>query len=248
MENPNPEKQQHFLKNEEILKKEIKLAKLKKTDYVIEIGSGDGRLSKLISEKVKKLISYETDTNFKKTLENLKLKNTKFIFENALKHSWEGYNKIVSNIPYSLSEPVLMKAVKDGIKELTLIVGENFSNLLKNNETKVGVIGNLYFEINFIEKINKKEFEPSPRVDSYLVHMTRKKPSEAELILQSILEKDGKTKNAIIKVLQNYGKTKNEGRKIIDEMNLNMDTLNKSTKNMSGKFMKILNEKLKKYS
>ncbi|MCR4327765.1 MAG: hypothetical protein NUV46_04250 [Nanoarchaeota archaeon] len=244
---PSAEKQQHFLKNKEILKKEIKIAKLKKTDNVIEIGSGDGRLTKLISEKVKTLTSYETDLDFKSNLESLKLKNTKFIFESALKHSWREHNKMVSNIPYSLSEPVIMKAIKDEIKELTLIVGENFANLLKEKETKIGIISNLYFDISFIEKINKKDFEPVPRVDSYLIYLKRKKPTELETVIQSILEKEGKTKNAIIKTLQNYGKTKNEARKIIEEMNLNIETLNKSTKNMSGKFIEFLNEKLNKF-
>jgi len=244
MENPNPEKQQHFLKNRKILDKEISIAKLKKTDKVIEIGSGDGRLTKLISQKVNSLVSYETDLEFKNHLEKLKLKNTEFKFKNALKDSWKGYNKIVSNIPYSLSEPLIMKSIKEDVKELTLIVGENFSNLLKEKETKISVIANLYFEINFLEKINKNEFEPSPRVNSYLINLKRKNPSEIELVLQSILEKESKTKNAIIKTFQNYGKTKKEARKIIDKMNLNIESLNKSTKTLSGKFIKNLKEKL----
>jgi len=106
------EKQQHFLKNEKILKKEIKIAKLSKNDNVLEIGAGDGRLTKLISEKVNSLTVYELDAVFKPIFENLRLKNTKLIFDNALSHSWKGHNKIVSNIPYSLSEPVIMKAIK----------------------------------------------------------------------------------------------------------------------------------------
>ena len=143
MATPNPEKAQHFLKNKKILKKEISVARLKKTDNVIEIGAGDGRLTKLISEKVNSLTSYEPDKRFSKELESLKLKNTKFVFENALKDSWKGHNKIVSNIPYSLSEPIIMKAIDEKIKELTLIVGENFSKILKEKTTKIGVIANL---------------------------------------------------------------------------------------------------------
>lgn len=241
---PNPEKQQHFLKNKKILEKEIVVARLKKTDDVVEIGAGDGRLTQLISPSVKSVTSYETDAGFKEILENLKLKNVKFLFENALLKSWAGSNKIVSNIPYSLSEPVIMKAIKDGVKELTLIVGEKFAKLLKEKETKIGIISNLYFEIKFIEKISKDEFEPAPRVDSFLIHMKRKKPTEIELVLQSILEKESKTKNAIIKTLQHYGKTKNEARKIIEKTGLNTDSLNKSTKTLSGKFIEKLMDKI----
>ncbi len=239
---PIAEKQQHFLKNKKILEKEIVVARLKKTDDVVEIGAGDGRLTRLISPLVKSVTSYETDAGLKEILENLKLKNVKFLFKNALLESWAGSNKIVSNIPYSLSEPVIMKAIKDGVKELTLIVGEKFAKLLKEKETKIGIISNLYFEIKFVEKISKDEFEPAPRVDSFLIHMKRKKPTEIELVLQSILEKESKTKNAIIKTLQHYGKTKNEARRMIDEMGLDKNNLEKSVKSLSVKVI----ERLKK--
>ncbi|MBU2612223.1 MAG: hypothetical protein KKB62_00695 [Nanoarchaeota archaeon] len=243
----NPEKQQHFLKSKLILEKEVSVAKLKKSDRVIEIGAGDGRLTKLISKEAGSVTAYETDKNFKEVLKNLKLKNTHFIFENALKNSWKSHNKIVSNIPYSLSEPVIMKAIKEDIKDLILIVGEKFAKILKEKESKTGIIANLYFEIEFIQKISKSDFEPEPRVNSYLIKLKRKSPTELELVLQSILEKESKTKNAIIKTLQNYGKTKNQARKIIKEMELNIDSLNKSTKTISGKFIQKLKYSLKKY-
>ncbi len=243
---PDPQKQQHFLKSERILNDEVAVAKLTKKDRVVEIGAGDGRLTKLIAKKAGSVTAYETDEKFKDELENLELENVIFTFHNALDDSWKGHNKIVSNIPYSLSEPVIMKAIKDDVKEITLIVGEKFANLLKDKETKIGVIADLYFSTDFIQKIGKAEFEPPPRVDSCLVHMKRKKPTEAELVIQSIIEKESKTKNAIIMVLQKYGKTKNQARKIIDEMRLNAETLEKSTKTISGKFIERLKEEFRK--
>ena len=45
------EKQQHFLKNAEILGREINAANITAKDSVIEIGAGDGRLTRLISKK-----------------------------------------------------------------------------------------------------------------------------------------------------------------------------------------------------
>ncbi len=244
---PNPKKQQHFLENKKILRKQISLAKLSKKDRVIEIGAGDGRLTKLISPKVKFLTSFETDKKFKPILNNLKLKNTKFIFENALKYPWKGNNKIVANIPYSISEPLIQKSIKEGIKEITIIVGEKLKKILEEKITKMGIIANLYFEINYIQKISKSEFKPSPRVNSFLIQLKRKKPTELELVLQSILEKESKTKNAIIKTLKKYGKTRREAKKIIKEMNLNLETLEKSTKTISGKFINKLKENIKNF-
>lgn len=243
---PNPAKQQHFLENESILKEEVKLANLKKTDKVVEIGAGDGRLTKLLSKKALEVLSFETDTSFKERLESLKLKNVKFIFSDALKTSWRGYDKIVANIPYSSSEPIIQKAIHDEIKELTLIVGEKFAKILEKKETKIGIVTSLYFNVKLIKKVSKKEFSPKPRVDSYLIQLTRKKPSEIEILLQGILEKESKTKNALMWSIVNLGKTKREARRIVADMDLNLATLEKSTKTLSGKFIEKMREKLRK--
>ncbi len=123
-----------------------------------------------------------------------------------------------------------------------LIVGEKFANLLKKKETKIGIITELYFDTKFICKVKKEEFEPSPRVNSYMICMKRKKPAATERFLQSVLERDGKTKNAIMKELQNHGKTKNQARSIVKEMGLNKESLEKPASTLSGKFIERLKE------
>jgi len=240
-----PEREQHFLENEKILDEEITLAKLSRNDVVVEIGAGDGRLTKLISEKARFVFAYEKDERFRKTLDKLNLKNVKFVFGDALKEKWQRHEKIVSNIPYSLSGSLIEKAIKEETKELTLIVGKKFKEILEKRETKIGVVANLYFEINFFREVKKNEFSPKPRTNSYLIQLKRKKPTEIESVLQAILEKDCKTKNAILKTLVGLGRTKNSARKILDEMNLSSETLEKSVKSVSGKFIEKVEEKLR---
>lgn len=237
---PNPSIHQHFLENEKILEREIEIAKLTKKDKVIEIGTGDGRLTKLISKKVKEVKSFEIDERFEKELKNLKLKNVEFVFSDAIKNSWEGYNKIVSNIPYSLSEQVIEKSVKEGIKELVLIVGGNFKEKLENVQGDVGALSEIFFDLEIFDKIDKKEFNPIPRVNSYLVKLVRKK----EGLLQKIYLRKGKVKNAIIYGLVSEGKTKREAREIIDNLRIGEDKLEESTRGIRGRFLKELGEKL----
>ena len=52
-----------FLKDEKTFEKIIEASDLKKDDIVIEIGSGDGRLTKRIAPYVKKVYAIEIDTN-----------------------------------------------------------------------------------------------------------------------------------------------------------------------------------------
>jgi 16S rRNA A1518/A1519 N6-dimethyltransferase RsmA/KsgA/DIM1 with predicted DNA glycosylase/AP lyase activity len=232
-------KHQHFLNNSEILKKQIKIAQLKKSDKVIEIGAGDGRLSKLIAPKVKQLTSFETDTRFKPLLKNLK--NTKFIFDNAIKYSWKNHNKIVANIPYSLSEQIILKSIKEEIKELTLIIGENFRKNIKENSSNIAILTNIFYTFFPIQKISKKEFSPQPKINSHLIQLKRK----SNPLLQNIFTRKGKIKNAILYSLVQKGQTKNEAREIIQKLNIKKEILENSTRTLNGKFLLELKNSLK---
>jgi 16S rRNA (adenine1518-N6/adenine1519-N6)-dimethyltransferase len=244
--NSSAEKEQHFLQEEKILDLEIKEAKLKAKDKVIEIGAGDGRLTKRILNKKCEVISFETDETFKSELEKIKKENSKLklIFEDAKKHGWEGANKIVANIPYSMSEPLIHKMISEGIEEGVLIIGENFKKILETKETKAGIIANLYFNFKFICKIDKKHFKPVPRVDSWMISFKEKKANKKEKILRSVVERNGKIKNAIIYALVESGKTKNQAREFILSSEIHEGVLEKPVQSLSGRVLEKIRESL----
>lgn len=244
---PNLEKDQHFLIDKNVLKKEIEISEISKKDKIIEIGAGTGVLTKELVKNAGSVLAFEIDEEFKKELEKLEKenKNLKVIFEDALKFDWNNYNKIVSNIPYSLSEPVIQKAIREGINEITLIVGENFKELLVSKESKIGIVADLFFDIEPIMEINKKSFNPPPRVDSWLVKLSRKEEDKINKLLKKIILKNGKIKNAIIYSLVESGKTKNESRDLILKMNLDKNVLEKPVQKITGKFILRLKEGLK---
>ena len=244
--NLNSEKEQHFLQDEKILDLEIKEAKLNSKDKVIEVGAGDGRLTKKILSKKCEVLAFETDEKFREELERIKKENKrlKLIFGDAKRYSWEGCNKIVSNIPYSMSEPLIHKAIFNEIKEGVLIVGENFKEILETKATKIGIIANLYFKFRFIQKIDKSKFEPVPRVNSWMIGFKEKKADEKEIILRRIIEKNGKIKNAIMYAFVESGKTKNQAREFIMSSGLDEAVLEKPVKSISGKVIEIIRGKL----
>jgi len=241
-------KGQHLLMDKKILKKEIETAELSKKDNVLEIGAGAGILTEELAKNSGKVLSFEIDKTFEENLKELekKCKNLKIIYDNALKYSWKNYSKIVSNIPYSLSEPVILKAINDELEELILIVGENFKELLSKKETKIGIVADLFFDFEPIISINKKAFNPNPKVNSWLVKLKRKNPEDRiEEILRKIILKKGKIKNAIIYSLVEIGKTKNQARKIISEMKIDEEILEKPVSKITGKFILRLKDLLK---
>ena len=242
---PNKDKEQHFLVNVEILDKEIDEANISKEDKIIEIGAGDGKLTRELIKKAGWVLAFEIDTRFEKNLKKIQEEagNLEVSYSSALDSSWNGFNKIVSNIPYSLSGVILEKAISDNIEELTLIVGENFKETLESQE-KIGLIANLFFNIEFINKVDKNSFFPEPRVNSWLIKLKRKKGSKQDKInnkiLRNILLSKRTIKNAIVYSFVEEGFTKNDARKFILENKFDNNAINKSVKNITGKIIQKL--------
>jgi 16S rRNA A1518/A1519 N6-dimethyltransferase RsmA/KsgA/DIM1 with predicted DNA glycosylase/AP lyase activity len=240
------DKAQHFLIDKEIIDKEIKLADISKKDKIIEIGAGKGILTEKLAEKAEKVLAFEIDEKFKENLNKLKEenKNLEIIYEDALKHNWKGYNKIVSNIPYFIAGDLVLKSLEEGIEEIIIIVGENFKEILEEKQGKIGIIGNLFFNISYISQVNSQSFEPQPKVNSWLIRLKEKKLDKVDNILKKILCKNGKIKNAILYSLVEEGKTKNQAREFLSSLKLDTKTLDKPVKMITGKFIMRLKQKL----
>jgi 16S rRNA (adenine1518-N6/adenine1519-N6)-dimethyltransferase len=238
-------KGQHFLIDKKILEDEIKLSELSKDDFVIEIGAGKGVLTEELAKSSGRVLSFEIDKRYIENLEKLKskYKNLEIIYSDASKYSWKECTKIVSNIPYFLSEKVIEKAILDGVSFLVLIVGERFKKIIENDCDKSGVLANIFYDIQFIEKIEKESFYPSPKVNSWLIKLSLKENTNSMNLIKNIIEKDGKIKNAIIYSLINNGYTKKDSKNILNEFNFNNIVLESSVRKISGKIIKkILKE------
>lgn len=235
---------QHFLINEGVLEKEVDIAKISKIDRVIEIGTGNGKLTEKILKKTKEVVSFEIDKSLYEKIPKDVLEKT--VFGDAMKHSWKGYNKIVANIPYYLSERIIRKAIREEIEEMVLVVGEKFKKILEEGIGEIGFISNLFFEAQFVEKIPANYFDPPPRTDSWLIKLKKKEGSGVEKKLQRIYIRNGKVKNAFLSEIILIGKTKREGKEIIENSGVSVEELNARTRNIKRetieKIKKVLTE------
>ena len=132
------------------------------------------------------------------------------------------------------------------MEELILIVGENFKEVITESKSKAGVIANLFFDFKPLIEIKKESFSPMPRVDSWLVGLQRKrKLSKEERILQNLVLKKGKIKNAIISSLVSEGMTKNKSKELMKKMNLHDDVLNKPIGSLTSRVLEQIRVSLK---
>jgi 16S rRNA A1518/A1519 N6-dimethyltransferase RsmA/KsgA/DIM1 with predicted DNA glycosylase/AP lyase activity len=178
---------QHFLTNEKIAKQIVSFLEIGPNESVLEIGPGKGVLSKYLN----KADLVELDKDLADELKN-KFPNHKIINKNVLKLNLN-YDKIIGNIPYSISEPLINKLINSKFRLCILTVSEKFleRGLLK-------LITPKFLEIKTLMKIDKKEFFPIPKVDSKVIQIRKKQLNNEEKLIKKIyICSDKKLKNII---------------------------------------------------
>ena len=183
---------QNFLIDKNITKKIANIVDEKADSLVIEIGCGDGRLTKELCEKYNQVLGYEIDLEVKDYLEdNLKAYNNyKIIFDDFLKRTVKNdikdYNYkrlyIIANLPYYITTPIIEKIINENLNQDKMIfmvqkeVGDRLSAKPSTKEyNSLSVYLNYYFDIKKEFIVNRNSFLPKPNVDSIVVSFTKKK-------------------------------------------------------------------------
>ncbi len=174
---------QHFLVDESVFERECKYAQLSKRDVVLEIGAGDGRLTRVIAKYAKEVIAIEKDPALVELARENTGKNVKVIEGDALKIDFPEFNKIVSNIPYSISSKILEKIFSYSWDVAVLTFQKEFAFRFfakpgERNYSRITLLVNYYSEPELLEVIPRTMFYPKPKVDSAIVRLKKKKVKE----------------------------------------------------------------------
>lgn len=227
---------QHFMVDRSLIKRIIDYSCLEKEDIVLEIGPGKGFITKELLKKCK-VIAVEKDEGFKKDLDKLTKinKNLEVVFGDVLKVIGKlKFNKIVSNIPYSISEPLFKKLFRLQPDLVVTTVSRSFVQRLLDKKSKIGLQVSLFFNIEIKEDIPRKAFIPRPKTEPAVVKLMPREEeslSIADIVLRNfILLDDKKTKNALMESLVKGLKlTKRKSKEIIAKLNLSSGILEKNS-------------------
>lgn len=230
---------QNFLVNDEVIDKIIDTANIAKEDLIIEIGPGLGVLTKRLLEKCNNVIAVELDTRMIKILQdrfciNIQNNELEIINEDILKvdlnkliDDKKKINnilnvKVVANLPYYISTPIIMKLLGDrlNINEIIVMVQKEVAQRLtaKTGTRLSGAITyavDYYSEATSIIKVPKESFIPSPKVESEVIKLkVRKTPKitvKNEEILFNIIQKSFmQRRKTLSNALVNYNIAKNK--------------------------------------
>jgi len=195
---------QNFLIDKTVLDKIVSASDLNKNDVVIEIGPGLGTLTQELSARCRKVIAIEKDKKMAETLIN-KIQNSKFktlpagrqvqnsiiinddilkinLDELLKKHAPDEKYKLISNIPYYITSPIIKLFLEAETKPelIVLLVQKEVAERICAKPGKLSILAlsvQIYGEPEIVSFVDKSAFYPEPKVDSAILKIKNIKNS-----------------------------------------------------------------------
>ena len=238
---------QNFLINGEIIKSIIDIANIASDDTVIEIGPGVGFVTEQLVKHAKQVIAIELDEDAIKELKQLDTPNLRIIHQDILKTDLsslcEGKVKIVANIPYYITSPIiahllgetddLKNANRNKITDILLMVQEEVANRMVANENSpskqyglLTILSQFWADVEIVKLVGRKSFFPAPKVNSALVKLTvREKPllnlSDYNHFRKTVKAAFSQRRKTLKNCLLSNGFSKENIQNAIQKLNLN---------------------------
>lgn len=171
-------------------------------DTVLEIGAGAGFVTERLVESAKKVYAVEIDKDAIKELERIKAENLALIHNDILKIQLKELEdttfKVVANIPYYITSPILVHLLgeiddlnnenRNTISEVVLMVQYEVAQRLVATEKSpskqyglLSILAQFWADVEILQKVPSKSFYPAPKVDSALVKLKIRKEPLIEL-------------------------------------------------------------------
>ncbi|AEH61123.1 dimethyladenosine transferase [Methanosalsum zhilinae DSM 4017] len=237
---------QHFLVDNRILERIIEESRIGPEDVVLEIGAGVGNLTEKIASKAKKTIAIELDPNLVDVLHDRfgDHEEIQIISGDVLEVEFPPFNKVVANLPYSISSPVTFKLLRYDFDLGVLMYQYEFARRMvactgSEDYSRLSVATQYYADAEIIMKIPASAFSPPPKVMSAVVKLVPR-PFPYKVVDESFFfkfitavfgQRRKKLKNSIMNNSSKLGLNKEDVKEMI--IQLPQDIIDKRPENLS---------------
>ena len=194
---------QNFLIDENVIEMAIEKSEIDKDDLVIEIGPGLGTLTKYLLEKAGRVICVELDKRMVTILkerfflyDNFEIINDDILKVNLndlISKAKDKYNlknaKIVANLPYYITTPIIMKLLENkfDIKSITVMIQKEVADRLAEipggkNTGAITYTVYYYGDTEKLLEVPKTSFIPEPSVTSEVIKINIRKVPPVKVI------------------------------------------------------------------
>jgi len=204
---------QNFIQDENIIKKIINIIQPKTNDKIIEVGPGEGALTKyLLTSKVTAIeIDPVLCEKLKKDFnDQIEIINDDILDINL--DNYSSYNKIIGNLPYYITTPIIFKFLEHPFwDEAIFMVQKEVADRIiapPGNKTygRLSVMIQVVADVEKKTNISKNIFYPKPKVDSSLIKIKIKKEQPIKnltLFSKIVKESFGKRRKILKNSLKN---------------------------------------------
>ena len=219
---------QNFLIDDNVIDKIIDGARVKEGDKVIEVGPGIGTLTREMAKRAEKVVAVEIDKNLipilKETLADFD--NTEVVNEDILKVDINklvdeklsgGPVKLIANLPYYITTPIVMKFWEEDIPVTDIVVmvqKEVADRMNAVPSTKdygaLSVAVQYYCDTEIVAKAPRHMFIPQPKVDSTVIglHIREERKYKADneqLFFKTVKAAFGQRRKTLLNSLSSMG-------------------------------------------
>ena len=240
---------QNFLISEEVVNNIVDCSEISEQDLVIEIGPGLGTLTKYLLEKAGKVICIELDTKMLDILndrfslyENFQIINEdvlKVDLKNIIKKEKESGKiktaKIVANLPYYITTPIIMKLLEEELEleSITVMIQKEVADRLiaipgEKNTGAITYSVYYYATSEGILEVPNDSFIPEPEVTSKVIKLNIRKeppvnPENKEKMFKIIKNAFMQKRKTLLNSLTNNKvfENKQKGIEILKSLNIN---------------------------
>jgi 16S rRNA (adenine1518-N6/adenine1519-N6)-dimethyltransferase len=181
---------QHFLVDRNILNKVIRAARVEGKDVVLEIGPGLGEMTLALARQAERVIAVEIDPKLVTILEkkvrdcpNVEVVKSDILRVdfNKLLNQEKGPVKVVANLPYQISTPLLFRFIesREVFSTFTLMLQKEVAERMvappgRKEYGPLSIFMQMFLDLSIHFLIKPSAFFPPPKVESAVIHMTWK--------------------------------------------------------------------------
>lgn len=176
---------QNFLIDRKVVDFIIERSSPQPNDVVLEIGPGDGVLTRaLLATQIKRLYTVEVDERLREKLDNIHDARCEFIWCDALKFDYaslpERPTKIIANLPYHITTPLMWKFLEElvptGIDYMLLMLQLESAERIAQSKggrshSPLGVTVSAMGSAEIVRQVPPSAFNPRPKVNSALLEV-----------------------------------------------------------------------------
>lgn len=194
---------QNFLTDPQVLEAMVSGSAAGKDDLVVEIGPGIGVLTAAAAQAVSRVVAIEADLRLQPILKETLagFDNTEVVFSDVLKtdlqelirkqrqtHGITGKTRIMGNLPYYITTPILMKLLQERlpVETITVMMQREVADRIQARPGSrtygaISIAVQYYCQAERVMDVPRDVFLPAPKVDSAVLCLTLRDRKAAEV-------------------------------------------------------------------